>query len=500
MARIRKVVIVGGGTAGWMSAATLSRAFGSLLEIELIESDQIGTVGVGEATIPQIRLLLGMLGIDEYEFLAATNGTFKLGIQFNGWTRPGDSYIHAFGGIGRALGMLEFHHYWLRSRAQGSSDSLWTYSLNAAVAMQNRYERFDVFGETGLSGLVRAYHFDASLVARYLRGYSERHGVARTEGRIVDTAISGDSGFIESVRLEDGVSVSGDLFIDCSGFRGLLIEGALDTGYEDWTHWLPCDRAAAVPCETTDPLLPYTQSTARKAGWQWRIPLQNRTGNGHVYCSSFISDDEASSMLMENLDGKPLGEPRLLRFTPGRRRKFWNRNCVALGLASGFLEPLESTSIHLVQSGLSRLISLFPQMRTAPELIAEYNRQCICEFERVRDFLILHYHANERVDSQFWIERREMPVPESLTQKLELFRASGRIREEAEDLFKQVAWLQVMLGQRIVPDSYHPLADMPTPAQLNRFLGDLRRAIQGRARSFPDHRSFVQDHCPAKPH
>jgi len=497
MSRINKVVIVGGGTAGWMAAATLSRAMGQLLDIELVESDQIGTVGVGEATIPQIQLLLSMLGIDEHEFLAQTNGTIKLGIEFNGWARPGDSYMHAFGAVGRSLGMLEFYHYWLSGHAQGMTDNLWDYSLNEVTAKQNRYERFDDFGDTGLAGLVRAYHFDANLVAQYLRRYCERLNVTRTEGKIVDTKLSPESGFIKSVELEDGTSIAGDFFIDCSGFRGLLIEEVLETGYEDWTHWLPCNRAAAVPCETVDPLLPYTQATAREAGWQWRIPLQNRTGNGHVFCSDYISENDATDVLLANLDGKPLDDPRVLQFTTGRRRKFWNKNCVALGLASGFLEPLESTSIHLVQSGLSRLLNLFPGENFGSENIDEYNWQCTYEFERVRDFIIMHYHVNERTDSQFWIDRREMTVPDSLTHRIELFRSSGRIAEDAEDLFKNVAWLQVMLGQGIVPEQHHPMANVLTNDQLKQFLGDIKRVIEHKAAMFPDHRRYVEEHCSA---
>lgn len=468
---------------------------GKLLEIELIESDQIGTVGVGEATIPQIRLLLGMLGIDEHDFLSQTQGTIKLGIQFNGWARPGYAYIHAFGAMGRPLGMREFYHYWLRGHAQGLTDNLWDYSLNAVTAFQNRYDRCDDFGDTGLTGLVHAYHFDATLVAQYLRCYCENLNVTRTEGKIIDTKLRPEDGFIESVALESGSSIAGDLFIDCSGFRGLLIEEALETGYEDWTQWLPCNRAAAVQCETVDPLLPYTQATARDAGWQWRIPLQQRTGNGHVYCSDYISDDEAIAVLLANLDGVALADPRVLRFTIGHRNKFWNRNCVALGLASGFIEPLESTAIHLVQSGLSRLLNLFPDKNFAPEIIDEYNRQCTYEFERVRDFIILHYHANERTDSQFWIDRREMSVPDTLRRKIELFRSTGRIQEDAEDLFKTVAWLQVMLGQRIAPEHYHSMADALTDEQLKQFLGDIKRTIDHRAGMFPDHRRYIEEYC-----
>jgi tryptophan halogenase len=497
MERISKVVIVGGGTAGWMAAAALSRTMGKLLDIELVESDQIGTVGVGEATIPQIRLLLALLGIDELEFLRNTQGSIKLGIQFNGWSRPGDRYIHAFGAIGRPLAGVPFHHYWLRAKSAGANEGLWSYSFNAMAAAADSFDRVDSMGDTGLSPLVRAYHFDASLVAKFLRAYSERAGVVRTEGKVVDTKLRGEDGFIESLRLESGATVAGDLFIDCSGFRGLLIEEALQTGYEDWTHWLPCNRAAAVPCESVEPLTPYTQSTARAAGWQWRIPLQHRIGNGHVYSSDYISDDEAIGVLMNNLDGAPLAEPRVLRFTTGRRRKFWNRNCLALGLASGFLEPLESTSIHLVQSGLDRLIRLFPAAGFAAAVSDEYNRQSAYEFERVRDFIILHYHANERTDSPFWIDRREMSVPDSLAAKLELFRASGRIVEDAEDLFKEVAWLQVMVGQRIEPQAYHPVVDQLSDAQLDGFLAGIRDYVARRVAALPDHRAFLDEHCPA---
>ena len=494
---IRKIVIVGGGTAGWMAASVLSRVMGPLLRIELVESDAIGTVGVGEATIPQITLLLRVLGIDENDFLANTQGSIKLGIRFNDWGRLGDSYIHAFGELGRPLGMLSFYPYWLRARAEGDTSSLWDYCLNAVAADRNKYEQMPSFGNTGLTGLVPAYHFDASLVARYLRKLSEANGVVRTEGKVIDVALDGESGFIDSLSLDGGTTVDGDLFIVCSGFRGLLIEQALKTGYDDWTHWLPCNRALAVPCESVEPLTPYTQSTAQQSGWQWRIPLQHRTGNGHVYSSEYLSDDAAREVLLKNLDGKPLAEPRPIRFTTGRRRKFWNRNCVALGLASGFLEPLESTSIHLVQSGIDRLIKHFPDRHFDPASIDEYNRQSADEFESVRDFIILHYHANERSDSQFWIDRREMSVPDGLTRKIELFRNTGRVMEDDSDLFKEVAWVQVMLGQGIVPEQFHPLAERITQQQLGEFLGGLRQVIAGRAETLSDHRSYLDQHCRA---
>lgn len=492
---IRKVVIVGGGTAGWLSAAVLSRTMGHALAIELVESDDIGTVGVGEATIPQIRLLLNVLGLDENEFLRHTNGTIKLGIQFNDWGRIGDSYMHAFGEIGRSLGMLPFHPYWLKSRAAGETSGLWEYSPNFQSAIANRYASLPRIGDTGMTGLVHAYHFDATLVAGYLRKYAEKLGVTRTEGKIVATTLGGEDGFIESLTLDDGKIIQGELFIDCSGFRGLLIEDTLKTGYEDWSHWLPCDRAIAVACESVEPLQPYTQSSAHKAGWQWRIPLQNRIGNGNVYSSQYISDDEAQSVLMNNLDGEPLAEPRLLQFTTGRRRKFWNKNCVALGLASGFMEPLESTSIHLVQSGIDRLIKLFPDMGFSEANTDEYNRQTTFEFERIRDFIILHYHANERDDSQFWIDRRNMPVPFELTRKMELFRDNGLIHRDAEELFTPIAWLQVMIGQHISPGRYHPMADQVTDQQLEQFLVQMRQIIAKSVQGLPSHREYINSNC-----
>ena len=492
MNTIKKIVIVGGGTAGWMAAAVLSRTMGQQVQIELVESDQIGTVGVGEATIPQIRLLLNLLGIDENEFLKNTQGTIKLGIEFQDWGKVGDEYMHAFGSIGRSLGMLTFQHYWLKYHQQGDGGRLWDYSFNHQAAKANRFARTEAIGDSGLEGLVYAYHFDATLVAAYLQDFSKRLGVVRTEGKIVDASLRGTDGFIESVILESGAAVEGDLFIDCSGFRGLLIEGVLKTGYEDWTHWLPCDRAVAVPCESVEPLTPYTNATARQAGWQWRIPLQSRIGNGHVYCSEYLSDDEATSILLQNLDGEPEAEPRLLRFTTGMRKQLWNKNCIALGLASGFMEPLESTSIHLVQSGLSRLISLFPDSNFCQEHIDEYNRQSRFEFERIRDFIILHYHANQRSDSEFWISRREMSIPDALQRKLDLFAQSGRIYREAEELFTEVAWLQVMLGQGIEPRAYHPMADVLSDEKLQGFMVNLKTIIQSAVVHLPQHRKFVE--------
>ncbi len=494
---IRSVVIIGGGTAGWMAASVLAKAFGRLLTITLVESEEIGIVGVGEATIPQIRHINNFLEIDENAFLKATQGTFKLGIEFNDWGRLGDSYMHAFGDIGMALGLTPFHHYWLRAKAAGKGGSLWDYSVNYQIAIRDRFAMLDRVGASRLSGTRHAFHFDAALYAKFLRERAEAAGVTRIEGKIVNVALRGEDGFVEALTLEGDRHVAGDLFIDCSGFRGVVIEGALKAGYEDWTRWLPCDRAVAAPCAHGPRLRPYTQASARKAGWQWRIPLQHRVGNGHVYCSRFIGDDEAASVLRANLEGELLAEPRFLRFTTGMRKRQWVKNCVSLGLASGFLEPLESTSIHLIQAGVSRLVSMFPDRHFDAALIDEFNRQSRFEFERIRDFIILHYHANERDDAPFWIERREMAVPEALQAKIDLFRQAGRLYREHEELFTEQGWLQVMIGQHVDPARYHPLADGLGDDQLAGFLGDIRTLIDRAALAAPSHADHVRRNCAA---
>ncbi len=493
---IRRIVIVGGGTAGWISAALLGRALGTQLKIRLIESDAIGTVGVGEATIPQIRNINTFLGLDEFEMLKAAQATFKLGIQFNDWSRSGDSYLHAFGDIGLPYGLIPFQHYWLRSRQRQDAPDLWAYSLNAQACEAGRMASMERIGNSPLTGLRHAYHLDAGLYARYLRRQCDTNIVQRTQGKIVEVKLRED-GFIESVQLESGESVEGDLFIDCSGFRGLLIEGALKTGYDNWQHWLPCDRAMVVASSRVPPMRPYTQANARDAGWQWRIPLQNRSGNGHVYCGDFLSDDEATAMLLDNLEGEPLGEPRLLRFTTGCRKRLWNRNCVAIGLSAGFLEPLESTGIHLIQSGVSRLLKLFPDRGFDPNLVAEYNRDARFEFERIRDFLILHYATNERRDTPFWRHCAGIDKPESLRRKLDIFRASGQIFREGEELFTEVGWLQVMTGQHTTPQRYHLLADTLSQTQLDQFLGNIRTLIRRAVETMPSHAQFIEQHCKA---
>ena len=494
---IRRLVIVGGGTAGWIAAAAFARLLGERLEITLVESDAIGTVGVGEATIPQIIRLNSILGFDEHDFVRQTQGTFKLGIEFVNWSAPGSRYLHTFGDTGLNLGNVHFHHYWRRHVMAGGGESLWHYSLHQLAADQNRFGKLDRVGNTPMTGLAYAYHFDASLYARYLRAYSEKLGVTRQEGTIESVERDGESGDVIAVGLEGGQRVEGDFFIDCSGFRSLLLGQELGVGYVDWSHWLPCDRAMAVPSERLPDLPPYTRATARQAGWQWRIPLQHRTGNGHVYCSQFLSDDEAAATLIANLDTPALGEPRPIRFTTGHRQQFWAHNVVALGLSSGFLEPLESTSIHLIQSNVSRLIELFPRIAVREEDRAEYNRRTLHEFAQIRDFLILHYHRTDREDSEFWRYCKHMSVPDSLTRKLELFAASGRLGRDVDDLFREASWVQVMLGQGITPADYNPMADRLEAAQLEQFMGDVRRLVEKAVDGLPTHADYVAQNCGA---
>jgi tryptophan halogenase len=495
---VRKVVIVGGGTAGWMTAAALAQSFkGSLASIELIESEEIGTVGVGEATIPPIRRFNARLGIDEDDFIRHTQGSFKLGIEFVDWWRPGHSYIHPFGRYGADLDNVSFINFWMRQRRAGEAAPLDDYCLAIVAARLGRFARPQGLADAAFSTLGYAFHFDAGLYARYLRGYAEKRGVRRIEGRVVDVRLRGEDGFIESVVMQGGLQVDGDLFIDCSGFRGLLIEQALHTGYLDWSQWLPCDRALAAPSASVGDPLPYTRATARAAGWQWRIPLQHRVGNGYVYCSRFVDDDEAARTLLGNLEGDALADPRPLRFTTGMRRKFWNRNCVALGLASGFLEPLESTSIHLIQSGIAKLLTLFPDRSFDPLLSDEYNRQSTRQMEWIRDFLIAHYKLTLRDDSPFWNYCREMPVPESLTRKLELFGRRSLVFREDDELFLEPSWIAVLLGQGIVPSSYDPLADAIDAATLERGMRTMRDVVQRAARAMPTHQQFIARHCQA---
>ena len=492
--RIRNITVVGGGSAGWMAAAALATYLGKGASVRLVESEEIGIVGVGEASVPHIKMFNGQwLGIDEAEFVKRTQGTIKLGIEFNNWSRIGDSYIHGFGAIGRSLGPLPFHQFWLKLHQQGRAGPIGEYSPQTVMAPQGKFAPGDRNAAPGspLADLAYAYHFDATLYARYLRELAEQRGVRRIEGRIVGVQQRAADGFIESVTLENGERIGGDLFIDCSGFRGLLIEQTLETGYEDWSHWLPCDRAMAVPSEGVDPITPYTRSTALAAGWQWRIPLQHRVGNGYVYSSRHLSDDEAAATLLAKLDGKALAEPRKLAFTTGMRKKFWNKNVVALGLASGFLEPLESTSIYLAQSGITRLLALFPQRDFNPLLIERFNRESAFEYERIRDFLILHYNATERDDTPFWDYCRTMPIPDSLRETVELFRADGRYFRNGEDFFALPSWVQVMLGQRIVPRGYHPIVDEMPEDRLVEVVEGLRANLKQAVATLPTHQEWI---------
>jgi tryptophan halogenase len=496
---LKNIVIVGGGTAGWMAAASLSRLLKNKYRIRLIESDEISTVGVGESTIPMIRLFNNVLGINEDEFMRETKATFKLGIEFADWGKLGERYMHGFGKFGQDLWTVDFFQYWLKAHQAGHAPDLEHYSINRMAARAGRFIRpSEEMANSPLADIVYAFHLDAGLYARYLRTYAEAHGVVRTEGKVVQVRQRAVDGFIESVAMENGDVIEGDLFLDCSGFRGLLIEQSLGTGFEDWRHWLPCDRAWAVPCELGADLLPYTRATARPAGWQWRIGLQHRTGNGHVYASRFMSDDEAAAILMNNLDGAPLAEPRMLRFTAGKRKKVWNKNVIAIGLSSGFLEPLESTSIHLVQSTLQRLVSFFPDGGFHQADIDEFNRQSDFEVERIRDFIILHYHATTRGDTPFWDHVRTMPIPDTLRRKLELYKAHGRVVRENNELFTEIGWQQVLHGQGVQAQGYNPLADLLDGRELNEFLGNIERVVGKCVGVMPTHKEFIAAIAAAK--
>ena len=494
---ISSLVIVGGGTAGWMVAAAMVKVFGPRVRISLVESDEIGTIGVGEATIPPLSQFNAMLRIDEDAFLRETQGTFKLGIEFRNWYKQGHRYMHDFGGVGKDLAYIPFHHYWLNDHLAGADGDLWAYSFNHLAAIQNRFSRLPALSDLPNQGITYAFHFDAGLYAAYLRRFAQKLGVVRHEGKVVEVTQAPEDGSIQSLRLDNGTVMAGDFFIDCSGFRGLLIEETLKTGYEDWRHWLPCDRALAVPCARVDPTTPYTRSTAHAAGWQWRIPLQHRTGNGHVYASSHMSDDEAHAILMQNLDGEPLADARPLRFTTGRRKQFWNKNCIAIGLAGGFLEPLESTSIHLIQTAIERLVMLFPHSGDNERMRLEYNRSAIQEYDFVRDFIILHYHANAREGDVFWDDCRHMSVPDSLTQKIELFRESASIHPTPYDLFQLPSWLQVMWGQGIVPKAVHPFVQTISPDDRAGYLANIRSILDRGVTKLPSHDAFIARHCRA---
>jgi tryptophan 7-halogenase len=491
---IRSILIVGGGTAGWMTAAALSNTLAKNCKIILIESEEIGTVGVGEATIPPIRTFNQMLGIDEREFVKATKGSFKLGIEFVNWGKLDHRYFHPFGPHGKPFDILPVHQYWLRA---GDGSNFDDHSMAWALAKEGRFTRPTPDERNVLSTFDYAYHFDAGLYAKFLRQYSESKGVIRAEGKVASVQQHGETGFVTGVTMEDGRQIEADLFIDCSGFRGLLIEGALQAGYEDWTHWLPCDRAVAIPCAKGGAFTPYTRSTAHAAGWQWRIPLQHRTGNGYVYCSKFISDDQALDTLLGNLDGETLAEPNRLRFTTGRRRKFWDKNVIAIGLASGFMEPLESTSIHLIQAGISKILALFPDRNFDPLLIDEYNHIAVTEFERIRDFLVLHYKLTTRDDSELWRYCAAMDIPDTLQFKIDHFRHYGRHIPRDMDLFGPPSWLAVHIGQGNMPLATDPLGDYRDEAGGREWLRKLRDTMALGAKQQPTHQQFIDQHCKA---
>jgi tryptophan halogenase len=493
--RIQRIVIVGGGSAGWMTAAALSRSIDRDCTITLVESDEIGIIGVGEATIPPIRLFNEMLGLDENEFIRHTQGTFKLGIQFVHWARIGHRYFHPFGSYGRPFDLVQIQHHWQRAHAAGKAASLDDYCMAWAAAKYGRFDHPSTDARSVLSTFLYAYHFDATLYARYLREFSQGRGVQRIEGKVIAFQQNSQTGFVESLRMEDGLTVTGDLFIDCSGFRALLIEGALETGYEDWTHWLPCDRAWAVPSERAE-LTPYTRSTAHSAGWQWRIPLQHRTGNGHVYSSKFMSDQDAAAILMNHLDGKPLAEPRLIRFTSGRRKLHWNKNVIAIGLSSGFVEPLESTALHLVQAGISKLLAYFPDKDFDPLVIKEFNRVANAEIERIRDFIILHYHLTRRDDSPMWRYCANMPIPDTLRDKIDHFRHYGRILPGEMDIFGPHSWLAVHIGQFNWPERNDPLLEYRNFSG-TEYLEQFRLTLEFAALRMLSHQEYIDRHCKA---
>jgi tryptophan halogenase len=487
------IVIVGGGTAGWMAAAFFSRVSHGALNIRVIESDAIGAVGVGEATIPSIQQFNKLLGIDEKTFLQKTQGTIKLGIEFCDWGSIGNRYLHAFGSIGSDIGLVNFYHYWLRARAAGDTSSLWDYSLNAKACEQNKFTPLHQLQHAPIDGFNHAYHFDASLYAAYLRDYATERGVSRTEG-LIKTVQQADDGSIKALVMASGEVIDGDFYIDCSGFKALLIEQTLNAGYEDWSHWLPCDSAVAVGCERLATITPFTRSTAHTSGWQWRIPLQHRTGNGHVYSSKYMSDAEAAQVLLNHLDGAVIGEPRIIRFKTGVRKEIWKKNCVALGLASGFLEPLESTSIALIQHGLELLMKYFPSAKPSQPDIDDYNAHMRREYEMVRDFIILHYVQTDREDSPFWRYCKQMSVPERINHKRTLFSANARITRDNNELFGEMAWLQVMLGQGISPVGYHPLTVRLSDREIAELLGRVKQAVGNTVNSMLSHEQFLQTH------
>lgn len=495
---VQSIVIVGGGTAGWMTAAALSHFLSAQhYHITLIESDQIGTVGVGEATVPHIRYFNQTLGIDENEFIRQTNATYKLGIEFIDWGKLGDAYIHPFGIYGRTINDVSFHHYWLKAKLAGDSRPIGDYSLAVQAALQSKFSYPSANPESLASKYSYAFHIDASRYAQFLRTYAEQKGITRREGKIQQVNQCTDSGCITSFILDDGSTIGGDLFVDCSGFRGLLIEQTLQVGYDDWSQWLPCDRAIAVPSEKISPPLPYTKATAKAAGWQWRIPLQNRNGNGQVYCSHYVTEEQVAENLLASLDGKPLANLNHIRFTTGCRKKTWYKNCVAVGLSSGFLEPLESTSIYLIQMAITKLVEYFPRTQNDITLAEEFNRDMRLEYERVRDFLVLHYTATTRDDTEFWRYMRNMKKPASLDEKIALFVEQGHVMQYKKGMFLEPSWVAVYLGQGIVPTGYHPAVERLSKTELDSHMANLRAEINNYCTDMPPHSLAIEKHTNA---
>jgi tryptophan halogenase len=482
---VKRVVIAGGGTAGWVAAAALGKHLSPLLDITLIESEEIGTVGVGESTIPTARTFHQLLGIDERQFMRDTQSSFKLGILFENWAREGDRYIHSFGVVGKSTWMGEFHHFWLQAREKGFGGDIGDYCFELQAAKAGKFATSDK------ANINYAYHLDAGRYARFLRGFSEGHGVKRIEGKIRSVEQHPETGFITALALESGERIEGDLFIDCTGFRGMLIEQTLKAGYEDWTHWLPTNCALPLQTASVGPAVPYTKAIAHKAGWRWQIPLQHRVGNGLVYCTEFMTDEEAHDLLHASVEGEVLVAPRPIRFRAGRRLKAWDKNCLAFGLSSGFVEPLESTSIHLFMIGVSRLIQLFPFDGITDSLVERYNELARAELERIRDFIVLHYKLTERDDSPFWRLCRDMSIPDSLAERIALFRENANAYQAQDDLFRVDSWVQVMLGQRVTPERHHRLAAMLAEGQLRQALGDLKGNIDKAVAGMPAHQDFL---------
>ncbi len=485
---IKRVVIAGGGTAGWLAAAVLSRQLGMILDITLVESEEIGTIGVGEATIPTMRAFQSLLGVDEREFMRATKASFKLGIAFEGWTRPGDRYVHSFGTVGKSTWMGDFQHFWLEAKARGDAGDIGDYCFELQAAEAGRFATDDQ------SRINYAYHLDAGLYARFLRTRAEADGLKRVEGKIASVDQDPESGNLRALVLESGARIEGDLFIDCTGFAALLIEKTLGVGYEDWGHWLPTDSAFAVQTAAVGPARPYTRAIAHGAGWRWQIPLQHRVGNGLIYASAHLTDDEARAQLLREVEGEVLIEPRKIRYRTGRRLRVWDKNCIALSLASGFVEPLESTTLHLIMTGLTRLMQQFPSEGISAAVVERYNDQSRRELEAVRDFIVLHYHLNQR-DEPFWRERREMTIPETLQARIALFEDAAHTYQGADDLFRTDSWLQVMLGQGVQPRAHHPMAKIMPREQLGSALRDIKRNIAAAVSQLPQHQAFLDRYC-----